>query len=194
MKKILRTLLTVFLFITLVANAQTKSEEPPRIKADQASLENDFYLSYGLGSMFYITNQNGSNRYHTSGAFIAGYARSMGKIVALGFQASYMSISYPSGSLQKVDNYWQGMANLRFRYYNRPSFCMYSGFGIGVTMTYKSATSSDTGNSYQTYNPAIQATLLGFRVGRAFSFFGEFGIGTNYILNAGISYKFGTSN
>jgi hypothetical protein len=34
-------------------------------------------------------------------------------------------------------------------------------------------------------------TLLGFRVGRALSFFGEFGIGTNSIINAGVSYKFG---
>ena len=67
---------------------------------------------------------------------------------------------------------------------------MYSGIGIGVTMNYYTNEESTT-NKGQQLLPAGQFTLLGFRVGRALSFFGEFGIGTNSIVNCGISYKFG---
>ena len=68
---------------------------------------------------------------------------------------------------------------------------MYSGVGLGVTMNYYQEKQPDQTQTGQTIWPAAQLTLLGFRVGRALSFFGEFGVGTNSILNAGISYKFG---
>jgi hypothetical protein len=91
-----------------------------------------------------------------------------------------------------TDNMWQGIASVRFRYLNTLSFTMYSGIGMGVTMDYytKSNTSNSNTSKGQKLLPAGQLTLLGFRVGRSLSFFGEFGIGTNSILNAGISYKF----
>jgi len=91
------------------------------------------------------------------------------------------------------DNAWQGIANVRFQYLNRRSFCMYSGIGIGVTMDTYSQTNQSTGEvvNGQKLLPAGQMTLLGFRAGRALGVFGEFGIGTNSIINLGISYKFG---
>ena len=67
---------------------------------------------------------------------------------------------------------------------------MYSGIGIGVTMDYYTNEQTTTKKGQQLL-PAGQFTLLGFRVGRALSFFGEFGIGTNSIVNCGLSYKFG---
>lgn len=185
--------------------AQDKSMNNTSEKRDQVNLYNDFYLSYGVGSVYYFIDNEGATANSTSGAFLLGFSRSLNKIISVGFQFSYTNIgrtseiydyysSYPSEPSKVVmtDNLWQGIANVRFRYLNRPSFCMYSGMGIGVTMDYYEQKSNGTEISKgQKILPAAQMTLLGFRVGRALSAFGEFGVGTNSILNVGVSYKFG---
>jgi len=195
MKKL--TLLTVsFVLICMVsASAQEKSGKQ---KNDQVNLYNDFYISYGIGSVLYFSNQNSDYNKTTTGTFLIGYSRSINRVIAVGFQLSYGNVektttaAYLTDSWYKYnDNYWQGMAGVRFRYLNKPMFCMYSGVGIGVTMDYYSETSASYSRTGQKLLPAAQLTLLGFRVGRAISFFGEFGIGTNSIVNAGVSYKFG---
>lgn len=171
-------------------------------KRDQSNLANDIYVSYGTGTVFYFIRNDGLTAHSLSGTFLLGFSRSITRVIAVGFQLSYTKIArsgqdydyYPTYNTnsEMTDNLWQGIANVRFRYLNTPTFCMYSGVGMGVTMDYWHKTydssASDTG---QKLLPAGQLTLLGFRVGRAFSFFGEFGIGTNSIINAGISYKFG---
>ncbi len=188
-------------FITATARAQGGNDSPP--KNDQVELLNDVYASYGLGSIYYFINNEGMTGKSISGTFIAGYHRSVNEVIAVGFQVSYTSIhrteeehvyGYPSGSTyynSMDDNLWQGMASIRFRYLNRPSFCMYSGIGMGVTMDYYEKNDTGKKSSAQKLLPAGQLTMLGIRAGRALGFFGEFGIGTNYILNAGVSYKFG---
>ena len=203
MKKMI--LLTVALLIAGTASlyAQTHEAKSKNQKNDQSDLYNDFYISYGTGTVFYFMDNEGMKANTLSGTFLVGFARSMNKVIAVGFQLSYTNIGrseinysgYPnqtSYTTEMTDNLWQGLANVRFRYLNKPSFCMYSGIGMGVTMDYysKSATGTPTTKG-QKLLPAAQLTLLGFRVGRAFSFFGEFGIGTNSIINAGLSYKFG---
>ncbi len=170
----------------------------PKNKTDQAELFNEFYASYGLGSVFYFTRQNTDYSTTTTGTFVAGFTRTMNRLIGVGFQMSYGNVtkktdpasiySYPYSI---DDNYWQGLAYVRFRYLNTPTFCMYSGIGMGVTMDYYSETNNGTIKSGQKLLPAGQMTLLGFRVGRALGFFGEFGIGTCQIINMGISYKFG---
>ena len=207
MKKLI--LITLVLLLSGVASsmAQTQQVKPKKEKNDQSDLYNDFYVSYGTGTIFFFINNESMQAKTLSGTFTVGFARSMNKVIAVGFQLSYTNIgrsengydSYPyytSYENKMTDNLWQGIANVRFRYLNKPSFCMYSGIGMGVTMDYYSKTNtSSTGvvttSKGQKLLPAGQLTLLGFRVGRALSFFGEFGIGTNSIINAGVSYKFG---
>ncbi len=203
MKKMI--LITMALLFTGIVSmwGQNKDTDPKIHKNDQSDLYNDFYVSYGTGSIYYFIENSGMKANSFSGTFLVGFSRSLNKVIAVGFQLSYTNIgrsevvysgSYSSTSTDnRTDNLWQGIANIRFRYLNKPTFCMYSGIGMGVTMDYysDSNTSSTTETKGQRLMPAGQLTLLGFRVGRALSFFGEFGIGTNSILNAGVSYKFG---
>ena len=175
---------------------QTSVKKP---KKDQAELYNDFYASYGTGTIYYFITNEGMKAAYLSGTILVGFSRSLSTVISVGFQMSYTNIGrseqnygYPNQYETKMtDNLWQGLANVRFRYLNKPSFCMYSGIGMGVTMDYYQQTNGTTTTKGQKLLPAGQLTLLGFRVGRALSFFGEFGIGTNSILNAGVSYKFG---
>lgn len=193
-----KSLLLISLFLSLVilpaASQGQESVSKPQ-KNDQALLANDVYVSYGIGSLYFIVNQNSSGNYKTAGGVIFGYARALGKIISVGFQGSFTNITHNSGdyagSSKYSDNYWSGLANIRFRYYNRPSFCMYSGMAIGIALDSRTETNASFEKTSQKYLPAGQLTLLGFRVGRALSFYGEFGIGTNAIINAGVSYKFG---
>lgn len=182
---------------------QAHQAKPDKMKNDQSDLYNDFYISYGTGTVFFFINNEDLKANTMSGTFLVGFARSLNKIISVGFQLSYTNIGrselennyypyYTPYNDQMTDNLWQGIANVRFRYLNRPSFCMYSGVGMGVTMDfYRKSINGTSTTKGQKLLPGGQLTLLGFRVGRAFSFFGEFGIGTNSILNAGMSYKFG---
>ncbi|MEI7501004.1 MAG: hypothetical protein WCK84_11225 [Bacteroidota bacterium] len=181
---------------------QDTAEILKKEKKDQTKLFNDIYISYGTGTVFYFIDTDGLKANTLSGTFLIGFSRSITKVIAVGFQLSYTKIGrsgqtydyllYPpiTSTTEMTDNLWQGIACVRFRYLNTPSFCMYSGIGMGVTMDYYNKTNQSVTSKGQKLLPAGQLTLLGFRVGRAFSFFGEFGIGTNSILNAGVSYKF----
>ncbi|HNY01930.1 MAG TPA: hypothetical protein PKG48_05050 [Bacteroidales bacterium] len=204
MKKLLFLFAMTMVTCVITGNAYAQGGQETASRNDQVDLLNDVYASYGLGSIFYFINNEGMSGKSISGTFIAGYHRSINEVIAVGFQVSYTSIhrteeeshySYPSGTTTWYnsldDNLLQGLASIRFRYVNRPSFCMYSGIGMGVTMDYYDKTDQGNNSNAQKLLPAGQLTMLGIRAGRALAFFGEFGIGTNYILNAGISYKFG---
>ena len=95
-----------------------------------------------------------------------------------------------NSGIKITDNYWQGMVNVRFRYVNKPSFCMYSAVGVGVVMNiYYESNSTVTDQKDQQLFPTGQLTFLGVRAGRALGFFFEFGVGTNSIITGGLSYK-----
>ncbi len=198
MKRTILITMAILLSGVIASFGQEKVVNLTQEKNKQYDLYNEFYVSYGMGSIFYFVDHLGVAATSTPGTVIVGYSRGLNKVIAVGFQVSYTKISreetvnnYNSSYQQRVtDNYWQGIANVRFRYLNKSSFCMYSGIGIGVTMNYYTNEESTT-NKGQQLLPAGQFTLLGFRIGRALSFFGEFGIGTNSIVNCGISYKFG---
>ena len=199
MKKFILLTLTIFFFGATSLSAQGTQSAVKKPKKDQAELNNDFYASYGTGTIYYFIENEGIKANYLSGTFLVGFCRSLNPVIAVGFQMSYTNIGRSEGSYgypgsyttQMTDNLWQGLANIRFRYLNKPSFCMYSGIGMGVTMDYYQKTYNSVTSKGQKLLPAGQLTLLGFRVGRALSFFGEFGIGTNSILNGGVSYKFG---
>jgi hypothetical protein len=199
--------LAVILVGTIALPVVAQESKPKQGKTHQADLVNNFYISYGTGTLYYFIENDNAKANTLSGTFLAGFSRSLNPIVAVGFQLSYTNIgrseqiydyqySYPYSTYTteiQTDNMWQGIANVRFHYLNSPSFSMYSGVGLGVTMDYytRENPTTNTTTKGQKLLPAGQLTLLGFRVGRALSFFGEFGIGTNSILNAGVSYKFG---
>ncbi len=198
MKRTILITMAILLTGVIASFGQEKVVNLKQEKNKQYDLYNEFYVSYGMGTIFYFIPHFHVDATSTPGTIIVGYGRGLNNVVAVGFQVSYTKISreetvndYNSNYQQRVtDNYWQGIANVRFRYLNKASFCMYSGIGIGVTMNYYTNQESATTKGQQLL-PAGQFTLLGFRVGRALSFFGEFGIGTNSIVNCGISYKFG---
>lgn len=200
MKKLILITGLIFFMCSIVSFGQDKETTMKKGKKDQTELYNDFYISYGTGTIYYFIENEGLKANSMSGTFLVGFSRSVNKVIAVGFQLSYTNIDrtgvdnynyqWPQNIDQK-DNMWQGIANVRFRYINTPTFCMYSGIGMGVTMDYYKKTESSITTKGQKLLPAGQLTLLGFRVGRTLSFFGEFGIGTNSILNAGMSYKFG---
>jgi opacity protein-like surface antigen len=200
MKKLLLVSLVMIFTGIITTFGQDKEITANNKKKRQADLPNDFYISYGTGTVYYFIENNNMKANSLSGTFLLGFSRSLNTVIAVGFQMSYTMIgrsettynyaynnSYTS---DRTDNLWQGIANVRFRYLNTPTFCMYSGVGMGVTMDFYNDTYNGTNTKGQKLLPAAQLTLLGFRVGRSLSFFGEFGIGTNSILNAGVSYKF----
>jgi hypothetical protein len=178
--------------------AQSEGDIPLTPRKDQSVLYNDVFAGYGLGSLYFWSNQDDSRSYAAPGTFFIGYQRSLGKVISVGFQASFTPInseykstnSYNYYYSEKTDNYWQGIANIKFSYLNKPMFRMYSGVGLGVTMDYYTETVNGTTTKGQRLLPAGQMTFLGFRVGRALSGFGEFGIGTNGIIIVGMSYRF----
>jgi opacity protein-like surface antigen len=201
MKKLIFFSLAILLTGVLTNAARAQETGAKKEKQDQNELYNDFYFSVGTGTIYYFVENDNMKATSLSGTFLLGFSRSINHVISVGFQLSYTNIgrseeayNYSNGSTytqEQTDNLWQGIANIRFRYLNKPAFCMYSGVGMGVTMDYYTNTDYSGTDKGQKLLPAGQLTLLGFRVGRALSFFGEFGIGTNSIVNAGVSYKFG---
>jgi hypothetical protein len=192
------TLLTLIFILaasvtTLSQNEGGKTAQIP----EQADLLNEFSLSYGLGSFLHVVGQTAGDTYKSPGTFNLGYTRSINKTIGVGFHLGYVYVEHKtkattySPSYTYQDGYLQGLAFLKFRYLNKPVFCMYSGIGLGVMLDYYSDITTTETISGQKIFPAGQLTLLGFRAGRSLAFFGEFGLGTLQILNAGISYKFG---
>jgi opacity protein-like surface antigen len=198
MKNLLIIAMLAILLAPLCMQAQGEGNIPLTARKDQSALFNDVYGGYGLGSAFFWAKQGDASSTITPGTFFAGYSRALGKVVSVGFQASFTRLTlndsyvdyYGPYESEETNNYWQGMATVRFAYLNKPGFRMYSGVGIGVTMNYYTDTSDGTTTSGQKLMPAGQLTLLGFRVGRALGGFGEFGYGTNGIIIVGMSYKF----
>jgi hypothetical protein len=192
------TLITLIFLLaaTVIALPQTEGGKTANLP-DQTDLLNEFYVSYGLGSFLHVVGQEAGDTYKSPGTFNIGYNRSLSNIVGVGFHLGYVYVEHktkattynPSYTYQ--DGYLQGLAFIKFKYLNKPAFIMYSGVGIGVILDYYTdITTTETINGQKIF-PAGQLTLLGFRVGRSVAFFGEFGLGTLQILNAGISYKFG---
>ena len=194
----MKKLLLAIFFLSLSSGiifAQTQQNDAPE-KKGQIDRLNEIYVSYGIGSLYYIVDQSSSNSYSSPGTFIVGYTRTLNKVIGIGFQLGFtpVTIQYATGSSdsRETDNYIQGLARIKFQYLNRPVFAMYSGIAIGVAMDYYSETlKNGTTKNIQKYFPAGQFTLLGFRIGRGAAFCGEFGIGTLSFLNLGVSFKFG---
>lgn len=194
----------VIIFLSLLSGivfAQT-GQNANQGKKDQIGLLNEVYASYGIGSIFYFINQNNNNSqnsnnsYSNFGTIIIGYTRTLNKIIGVGFQLGFAPVTIQFSNndtyTQEVNNYLQALARIKFQYLNKPTFAMYSGIAIGVTMDYfNQSLKNGTTTKTQKLLPAGQLTLLGFRVGRGVAFCGEFGIGTLSILNLGVSFKFG---
>jgi len=72
---------------------------------------------------------------------------------------------------------------------NKPFLKLYSGVAIGVTIDLNKATIDGSEFTDRKIMPAGQLTLFGIRAGKALGGFLEFGVGTNGIVTAGISYK-----
>lgn len=80
-----------------------------------------------------------------------------------------------------------------YRYISNPKFQMYSGLGVGITLTKENFDPSSTANAAIEANSNYfnyQLTAVGFRIGRKLAFFSEIGFGYKGILSAGINYQF----
>jgi hypothetical protein len=195
MKKSL-ILSVILLLFAWEMNAQEAIQATP--KKNQSELVNEIYAGYGIGSLFVIINNAGSDYSRTSpGTFYLGYSRYLTPVIAVGIVGAYTSYSQKNsnssnGYPSEDQSFWQAMAKIQFNYLRRPSFAMYSGIAIGITYNPGQERSSAgvVTNSVH-YYPAGQLSLLGFRIGRSGAFAGEFGVGTMSILNLGFSYKLG---
>jgi hypothetical protein len=145
----------------------------------------------------------------TAGSFSIGYNRMLNKVVSIGFIGGYQRLSYtkeyngysyyPNDSAyhftaQCTDNILSGMAKITFNYVNKPMIRVYSGIGMGIGVDLSSELGdrpTDTKQNEKKIVPAGQLTFMGVRFGRQFGGFCEFGIGTNAIVSAGLSYQFG---
>jgi hypothetical protein len=132
----------------------------------------------------------------SAGTFLLGYNRQVTKVISVGIVFSYMHTTNTlSGyysyydSITSIgtttDNLLSGISKVNFTYMNKPFLKLYSGVAIGVTIDL------NNGREYtdRKIMPAGQLTLFGIRAGKALGGFLEFGVGTNGIVTAGISYK-----
>lgn len=205
MKKI-KTTFTLFMILPFIMLGQTTdpSTGKDKNKKDQSKLVNEFFVSYGLASV-YIFTQGIEHSYdiddsyygktsdvNSIGAFMIGYNRMLNRVLSIGFTGSYIPCNYTNSSVTYHDNLFNGIARMSFNYVNKPAIRIYSGFGIGVTVDLGNAKLEGDGKeSEKKIFPAGQLTMIGIRFGRDIGGFVEFGVGTNSIISAGFSYQFG---
>jgi hypothetical protein len=218
MKKQFPLIMVFVLMCSFSYSQNTETTAKTTGKNSQAILLNDFYGGYGALSIFYFTGRmNHSSDYPTetnhfsnqkftepasAGNFYLGFARSLNKVVSVGFVFGYQNFHYTgtakivlngNDSLLRIvsdDRLVTGMARVTFCYLNRPFIRMYSGIGIGLTIDFGKATVNGEPTSERKLWPGGELTLMGLRFGRAFGGFVEFGFGSYGIVNAGLSYKF----
>lgn len=215
MKKIFTHLLILF-FILMVPLSIIAQEAKPGKKLNQSTLQNEVYVSYGLGSLYIFTNgishsydypynylEATPKNVNSWGTVGFGYNRMLNRIVMIGFEASYLNCNYtrkqssnygndttfPS-SAKYNENILNGIAKLTLNYINKPSLRIYSSFGIGISILFgnASATGYEIENARKIL-PAGQLTMLGVRFGRSLGGFFEFGFGSNAIITGGISFQ-----
>jgi hypothetical protein len=201
----------------------TETTAKASVKGGQMVLYNDFYAGYGGLSIFYFTGRmNHSSDYPTesggysysynytktftepesAGTFYLGYARSLNRVVSMGFMFGFQNFNYTGKGkltnngvdsalvITQDDRLLTGTARVTFCYLNKPSVRMYSGIGIGLTIDFGKAVVNGEKTTERKLWPGGQLTLVGLRFGRALGGFVEFGFGSYGILNAGLSYKF----
>lgn len=202
------TLLTILLACAMLAPFTVYSQE-----SSQADRPNELYGGYGAFSVYYFNNHTsheyasgGSYYYYESGdpssagTLFLGYNRHMNKFISAGIVFSYM---YATNNLTGEYNYYDSLvrtgtsadhliscvSRLNFTYLTKPYLKVYSGVAIGVTVDLNKATIDGVEYSDRKIKPAGQLTLFGIRAGKALGGFLEFGVGSNGIITAGISYK-----
>jgi hypothetical protein len=205
-KTILPAILALFI---LSANSSVFSQDPHSLDRP-----NELYGGYGAFSVYYFTGnishdyQYADSYYYYSdendpssaGTFFLGYNRQVNKVISVGVVFSYMHTTNTlSGyysyydSVTSIgttkDNLLSGLSKVNFTYMNKPFLKLYSGVAIGVTIDLNKATIDGREYTDRKIMPAGQLTLFGIRAGKALGGFLEFGVGTNGIVTAGISYK-----
>lgn len=200
-------LLLLLLSVAALAPAYSFSQENP-----SPSRPNEIYVGYGALSLFYFTgnlDHNYDDPYYNDydnadpsspGTFVIGYNRQLNKIVSIGVVLSYM---HTNNTFKYHDYntsvYYTGtnheyllteITRVTFSYLNRPSIKVYSGVGMGVTIDLNEATYEGTTLKDRKILPAGQLTFIGIRFGKAFGGFLEFGVGSNGIMQGGLSYRF----
>ncbi|MCX8159343.1 MAG: hypothetical protein N3G18_00240 [Candidatus Saccharicenans sp.] len=127
------------------------------------------------------------------GAFVLNYKYSGRSRLAFGFT---FAVDRASGNLAMSgnpvgsysENYYTGAVELDYRFINRKNFCLYSGLGLGLTVRKGKYTYSETETSSSAL-PAVNVTLLGFRVGDKIALFGELGGGYKGIFHGGVRFR-----
>jgi hypothetical protein len=180
-------------------------------KADQSTLYNELFVGYGAASVYYFKTINhdynnasiSTNGDPTSaGTFFAGYDRSITKLFHVGIIFSYTNVRTPvQGYIYPGDVIYQGtsydnllgmVARVKLAYVNKPALQIYSAGCIGIAVDLNKADFGTISFTQHKLKPAGELVMMGIRGGRKLGGFLEFGFGTNGIVKAGVSYKFGT--
>ncbi|HNW76449.1 MAG TPA: hypothetical protein PKJ28_06135 [Bacteroidales bacterium] len=201
------SLLLLLLAVATLAPAYSFSQENT-----SPSRPNEIYVGYGALSLFYFTgnlDHNYDDPYYyqdytnqdpsSPGTFFIGYNRQLNKVISIGIVLSYMQTTnsfkyhddYSSVSLKGTnqESLITEITRVTFGYLNRPSLKVYSGIGMGVTIDLNEATFDGTTQKDRKILPAGQLTFIGIRFGKAFGGFVEFGVGSNGIMQGGLSYR-----
>ena len=135
----------------------------------------------------------------SAGDIFIGYSRSLGRVVSLGFMIGYehfhtsgyrIVTSARTDPVSINDNLITGLVRVSLCYFSKPSFTIYYGIGLALTVDYGKMDFFVNNATDQHYLFGTQITLLGIRFGRGLGGFIEVGAGSVGILNAGLSYKF----
>jgi hypothetical protein len=201
-----KTIALALLSGVLLLSAGIQAQEP-----ESLNRPNEFHAGYGAFSTFYFTNNNhnyhGYDSYYydedepsSPGTFFIGYKRQVSRLISVGidFSYTYRTNSYRSrdyydsvySSGTSTDHLLCGLTKVTIGYINKPFLRLYSAAAIGLTVDLNSSTIEGIEYTDRTIKPAGQLTLFGLRAGKALGGFVEFGVGTNGIILAGISYQF----
>lgn len=202
----MKKILFISLFFFLVFQSYSQPVEKKML------LKNEFYLSYGAGSVQEITgiftdmfisifsfSNTTIKTIGLPGPIILGFKRVLFKRVGVGILASYTN--YNSEVRKQSDNsllfsshlkFYTLMARADLYYVINEWVQMYSGASLGFV---KAKGSTDNANSTPSKPSeenalAYQINAFSIRVGKSFGGFLELGYGFNGMINLGFSYKF----
>lgn len=156
-------------------------------------------VSTGLIRAFFPSIQPFRDELSSIGIFGVGYNRYLSRRWTVGISGNYLQLERKR--YQQSDNQYVGMVHsdyyrvwlkTDFRYINRPRFQMYLGgiVGYGFVKQYAQRPNGEIGSKSNFDYVPLHLTALGLRFGRNIGVFLEGGMGSNGLINAGISGKF----
>lgn len=190
MKKVIVLLISVASFFygnKIYAQDLKSHSKDSYLSLHYGRLSNSHIISAigGLSSLVVLTSTNVTQ---ASGSFLLSYKKEVSKRILLGGSLGIEKIKMeqrfiPTDEIFKGEHLYFSMAGeMDFRYIHRENFQLYSGIGLGYTL-------SSSNNKDLFYIPNrfdFQLILIGMKYGKEIGFITEFGGGYKGIINFGV--------